>query len=109
MRNIQTRVAAFHQGLQQSGWTIGRNVRIDYRWGAGDTDRNLRYAEELIALAPDVVLGFGASIVAALRRASRTVPIVTASGLALLHRELIITLAAQHKLPTVYYERFVIE
>jgi putative ABC transport system substrate-binding protein len=45
------RVAAFHQGLQQMGWTVGRNVRIDYRWNAaGDADRLRRYAEELVAL-----------------------------------------------------------
>jgi putative ABC transport system substrate-binding protein len=52
----QGRVAAFQQALQQLGWTDGRNVRIDYRWGAGDTGRFRKYAEELLALAPDVVL-----------------------------------------------------
>ena len=55
----QGRVAAFQQALQQLGWTDGRNVRIDYRWAAGDTGRFQRYAEELLALAPDVVLGLG--------------------------------------------------
>src|SRR5260221_14682347 len=50
------RVTAFAQGLQQLGWTVGRNLRIDYRWGAGDADRARRYATELVALAPDVVL-----------------------------------------------------
>src|SRR4029077_21257435 len=51
----QARLAAFHQGLQQLGWTVGRNVQIDYRW-ADDASRFHRYAEELLALAPDVIL-----------------------------------------------------
>src|SRR5437879_2472701 len=49
----QTRVAAFLQGLQEWGWSVGRNVQIDYRWGTGDADRIRRYAAELAALAPD--------------------------------------------------------
>src|SRR5439155_14773432 len=52
----QARLAAFHQGLQEAGWAVGRNLRIDYRWGAGDADRFRRYAAELVALVPDVVL-----------------------------------------------------
>jgi putative tryptophan/tyrosine transport system substrate-binding protein len=52
----EARIAAFLQGLQQLGWTDGRNVRIDYRWGAGDAERIRRYAAELVALAPDVIL-----------------------------------------------------
>ena len=52
----QARIGAFLQGLQQLGWTDGRNVRIDYRWGAGDAGRYRRYAAELVALAPDVIL-----------------------------------------------------
>jgi putative ABC transport system substrate-binding protein len=71
--------AAFAQGLQQLGWEVGGNVRIDYRWGAGDTDRFRRYAAELVALGPDVILGTAASIVADLQQASRTVPIVFVS------------------------------
>src|SRR5262249_21903031 len=71
--------AAFAQGLQQLGWEIGSNVRIDYRWGAGDTDRFRKYATELVALGPDVILGTAASIVAALQQASRTIPIVFVS------------------------------
>src|SRR5262249_47586113 len=54
-----SRITAFVQGLQQLGWTEGRNVRIDTRWGAGDTARFHRYAEELLALVPDVVLASG--------------------------------------------------
>ena len=57
----QARMAAFLQGLQQLGWTDGRNVRIDTRWGAGDADRIRRYAAELVALAPDVILATGAA------------------------------------------------
>jgi putative ABC transport system substrate-binding protein len=70
------RVSAFAQGLQEHGWTVGDNVRIDYRWGASDLDRFRRYAAELIALVPDVVLATAGSIVGALQQASRTVPIV---------------------------------
>jgi putative tryptophan/tyrosine transport system substrate-binding protein len=71
--------AAFAQGLQQLGWEVGGNFRIDYRWGAGDTDRFRRYAAELVALGPDVILGTAASIVADLQQASRTTPIVFVS------------------------------
>jgi putative ABC transport system substrate-binding protein len=69
-------VSAFAQGLQEHGWTIGGNVRVDYRWGAGDLDRFRKYAAELVALAPDVVVGTAGSIVGALQQASRAVPIV---------------------------------
>ena len=77
----QARIAAFLQGLQQLGWTVGRNVRIDYRWGAGDADRIRRHAAELVALAPDVILATGTATVAPLLQATRTVPIVFASVL----------------------------
>jgi putative ABC transport system substrate-binding protein len=70
------RVTAFAQGLQQLGWTAGHNVRIDYRWGAVDGDRSRRYAAELVALAPDVILASGVPVVTALLQATRTVPIV---------------------------------
>ena len=72
----QARLAAFAQGLQQSGWTIGRNVQIDTRWAAGDAKRFRRYAAELVALAPDVILAVGAAAVGPLQQATRTVPIV---------------------------------
>ena len=71
--------AAFAQGLQQLGWEVGGNVRIDYRWGAGDTDRFRKYAAELVALGPEVILGTAASIVADLQQLSRTIPIVFVS------------------------------
>ena len=72
----QARLAAFLQALQQLGWTDGRNVRIDIRWGAGDADRIRRHAAELVALAPDVILANGGSTVGPLLQATRSVPIV---------------------------------
>jgi putative tryptophan/tyrosine transport system substrate-binding protein len=70
------RVTAFAQGLQELGWIDGRNVRIDYRWGAADVDRIRRYAEELVALAPHVVVSSGTPTVVALQQATSSVPIV---------------------------------
>jgi putative ABC transport system substrate-binding protein len=72
----QARFTAFVQGLQELGWSDGRNVRIETRWGAGDADRIRRYAAELVALAPDVILASGGSVVGPLRQATRSVPIV---------------------------------
>jgi putative ABC transport system substrate-binding protein len=69
-------ITAFAQGLQALGWTAGSNVRIDYRWGANNTDLFRKYAAELVALSPDVILGTAGSIVGALQQASHTVPIV---------------------------------
>jgi putative ABC transport system substrate-binding protein len=69
-------LAAFLQGLEESGWTLGRNVRIDYRWGGVDAERVRSYATELVALTPDIVLAVGGTIAAALQQATRTVPIV---------------------------------
>jgi ABC-type uncharacterized transport system substrate-binding protein len=68
--------AAFLQGLQQSGWSEGRNVKIDYRWGLGSADNVRNYAMELVALAPDVILASGTSTIAPLLQATRTVPMV---------------------------------
>jgi putative tryptophan/tyrosine transport system substrate-binding protein len=70
------RTAAFAHGLQQLGWSVGGKMRIDYRWGAGDGDRIRRYAAELIALAPDVILATGSATLGPLLQATRTVPIV---------------------------------
>ena len=72
----QPNVAAFAQTLKQLGWTDGRNVKIDYRWPAGDPDKARRYAEELVALAPDIILAIGAGSLGSLLQATRTVPIV---------------------------------
>jgi putative ABC transport system substrate-binding protein len=74
----QARSAAFLQGLQQLGWTDGRNVRIDTRWAAGDPDHIRRYVAELVALAPDVIMATGSATVGPLLQATRTVPIVFA-------------------------------
>jgi putative tryptophan/tyrosine transport system substrate-binding protein len=70
------RLAAFLQGMQQLGWTDGRNMRIYTRWGAADIDRSRRYATELVGLAPDVILASGSPAVGQLLQATRTVPIV---------------------------------
>src|SRR5271167_1368454 len=75
-REGRARLAVFVQGLQELGWTDGRNVRIDYRWAAADADRSRTYAAELVALAPDVILASASASVAALRQTTRTVPIV---------------------------------
>jgi putative tryptophan/tyrosine transport system substrate-binding protein len=72
----QTRRAAFLQGLQQANWAIGRNVRTDYRWAAGDANQFRRYAAELVALAPDVILASTNQSVSALQQETRTIPIV---------------------------------
>jgi putative tryptophan/tyrosine transport system substrate-binding protein len=170
----QVRYAAFLQGLQQSGWEVGRNVRIETRWApGGSADNTSQSAAELVAVLPDVILAAGSVSTGPLLKATRSVPIVfvhtpdpvgagfvnsmsrpggnatgfinfeygmgakwlellkqivpsvtraailrdpaitagngglivTGSGLAIVNRELIITLAARHKLPAVYYER----
>jgi putative tryptophan/tyrosine transport system substrate-binding protein len=72
----QARLAAFHQGLQEWGWTIGHNARIDIRWSAVDADSSRRYAAEVVALAPEVILTSASAAMAALQQATRTVPIV---------------------------------
>jgi putative ABC transport system substrate-binding protein len=74
--DIPNRLAPFLQGLQEVGWTVGRNVRIDYRWGGGDPDLIRKFAAELVALAPDVILASGGTTVGPLQQVSRTVPIV---------------------------------
>jgi len=76
----QARYAAFLQGLQEVGWSVGRNVRIDARWSGGDSARLRRDATELIALGPDVVLAGIGGTTGALQQASRTVPIVFAQA-----------------------------
>jgi hypothetical protein len=74
----QARIGAFLQGLQEWGWAVGRNVRIEYRWAAGDAERIRKYAAELVALAPDVILATGGAVVGPLLEATSTVPIVFA-------------------------------
>jgi putative ABC transport system substrate-binding protein len=75
----QARLAAFAQGLQQSAWTVGQSVRVDYRWSGGNVDNIRKYAAELVALAPDVILAHSSQAVAPLLQATRTVPIVFTS------------------------------
>ena len=75
-KEMQDWIGAFQQGLQQLGWTDGHNVRIEIRKGTGNADRTHRYAEELVALAPDVILVTGAFGVAPVLKATRTVPVV---------------------------------
>src|SRR5262252_2705674 len=70
------RVAALVRGLEEQGWTLGRNIQIEYRWGAGDSNLYRKYAQELGALAPDIVLVVGGTAVGELQRVTRTVPIV---------------------------------
>ena len=72
----QARIGAFLQGLQQSGWTIGGNVQLDYRWGTTDYARYHQYAAELLALGPNVILCVAGAALTTLQQASRTVPIV---------------------------------
>ena len=72
----QVRNTAFAQALAQLGWTVGQNLRIEHRWAAGDVERIRRYAAELVALAPDVMLATGAAGVAPMLHATRMVPIV---------------------------------
>jgi putative tryptophan/tyrosine transport system substrate-binding protein len=75
----QARLTAFVQGLQELGWTDGRNIRIEYRRGLGDPERLRKGATELVASAPDVILAGGNPALEALQQASRTVPIVFAN------------------------------
>jgi putative ABC transport system substrate-binding protein len=70
------RFMAFRQGLDKLGWTVGRNLQIDYRWTAGDVERMGAYAAELVGLTPDVMLATNTPTLAALRQATRTIPIV---------------------------------
>lgn len=72
----QARLAAFLQGLQEYGWTVGRNVQIDIRWAADNADDIRKYAAELVALTPDVILVSGGTAVGPLLQVTRTVPVV---------------------------------
>jgi putative tryptophan/tyrosine transport system substrate-binding protein len=72
----QARLAAFLQGLQEAGWSAGRNLRVDIRWGRSDIDRIRRLAAEMVALAPDVILASGGVTVGPLLQTTRTMPIV---------------------------------
>jgi len=73
---VQARIGALLQGLQQLGWTVGRNVQVEYRWAGGSADDIRKYAAELVALGPDVILSTGGASLAALLQATRNIPIV---------------------------------
>ena len=77
----QSYVAAFQQGMQEFGWSVGRNLHINLRWGGGDADLTRRYAAELAAFSPDVMLAAGGPVVRAMQRASSSVPIVFAQSI----------------------------
>src|SRR5580704_1991583 len=72
----QARITAFAQGLHEAGWSTGRNVRIDYRWAGSGAEGMAKYAAELVALAPDVILAATSRSVGALQLVTRTIPIV---------------------------------
>ena len=73
------RIAAFHQGLEGFGWSVGRNLRIETRWGAGNGERMRQYAADLVALAPDAILAGASPATRGLKQATRTIPIVFAN------------------------------
>jgi putative ABC transport system substrate-binding protein len=68
---VQNRNAAFLQGLQQLGWSVGQNLQIDYRWSEGKEDDTRKYAAELVALAPDVIFTAGSAGIGPLQRVTR--------------------------------------
>jgi len=72
----QRLVTAFREGLTQLGWVDGRNLRIDYRWPAGDVGRIKAFARELVELSPDIIVGYGTPTVLALQQETRSIPIV---------------------------------
>src|SRR5262249_27351676 len=72
----KVRIAAFIEGLQQLDWTVGRNMQIEIRWSASDPVLTRKYAAELTTIAPDVIFATGSESTAALREATRTLPIV---------------------------------
>jgi ABC-type uncharacterized transport system substrate-binding protein len=72
----QARIAMLRQTLEQLGWIVGRNLLIDYRWAGGDAERARVHAAEAVALAPDAILGNGSVIIAALKQATQSIPII---------------------------------
>jgi putative tryptophan/tyrosine transport system substrate-binding protein len=75
-QETQTRNAIFLRALQELGWSVGRDIRIDYRWGPGNAELYRRHAADLVALAPDVILTSGTSTIGPVLQTTRTVPIV---------------------------------
>jgi putative ABC transport system substrate-binding protein len=85
--------SAFERGLGERGWTLGSNMQIEYRWGAGDANRYRRYAQELVAFSPDVIMAVGGTAVGALQQVNRTVPIVFVGVTDPVNRGLVASLA----------------
>jgi ABC-type uncharacterized transport system substrate-binding protein len=75
-QDLQARLDGLRQGLEQFGWNDGRNVRIDYRFGEGRSDRFQALAKELVALQPDVIIAQSPPVVAAVQRETDAIPIV---------------------------------
>jgi putative ABC transport system substrate-binding protein len=86
-------MAAFVDGLHERGWTLGGNLQIEYRWGAGDSKLYHRYAAELVALMPDITLASGGTAVGALQQATGTVPIIFVNVTDPVNRGLVASLA----------------
>jgi putative ABC transport system substrate-binding protein len=76
----QARLGAFRKGLQELGWSVDRNIQIDYRWAGDDAAKLQAYAAELVALKPDVIFAASGTLLAALHRETRTIPIVFANS-----------------------------
>jgi|SRR5271166_5011726 len=74
----QARIASLRLGLLELGWIEGRNITIDYRWGAGDSNRVRAQAADLVASKPDVIVASPSSVLAAVQRETRTIPVVFA-------------------------------
>jgi putative ABC transport system substrate-binding protein len=72
----RARAKAIEQGLAKRGWIVGQNLRVEYRFAAGDTERMANFSRELVALHPDVIVGHSTPVVTALLQATRTIPIV---------------------------------
>jgi len=86
-------VSALVRGLEEQGWSLGKNVQIDYRWAGGDSNLYRKYAPELVALAPDVILVVGGTGTSELQRATRTIPIVFVGTTDPVNRGLIASMA----------------
>ena len=89
----QRLITAFREGLAQMGWTDGRNLRIDYRWASGEFGRISTLANELVALSPDILLGYGTPVVVTLQQATRSIPIVFLSVTDPVGQGLVVSLA----------------
>src|SRR5262245_21608047 len=87
------RISVFVRVLEELGWKVGRSVQIDYRWAAGDSNLYRKYAPELVALAPDVIVVVGGTAVSELQRATRTIPIVFVGTTDPVNRGLIASMA----------------